>query len=180
MAMSDSRDVSFLKDSDWSMVADEICRVLKFTPLSAAVRDGHVIATDLSMPYASVEIESPKITGRATGFITNKTDFAMLWAAIMEPRENIRGVRVQTHLTRPDGSERQTSETEVWIVWTKSRYKFGLALVDRVLPKLIVMVCLKGAYELTTDNNVRPELSGEERFLAEEPLVTWTPEVMVH
>ena len=44
------------------------------------------------------------------------------------------------------------------------------------MPKLTVMICSKGAYEIMTDSNYKPELTGEARFNAERPIVEWKPE----
>ena len=46
------------------------------------------------------------------------------------------------------------------------------------MPRLWVMICPKGAFELMADQKSRPELQGEARFLAERPIAEWKPEVM--
>ncbi|MBU0534045.1 MAG: hypothetical protein KJ887_04535 [Candidatus Omnitrophica bacterium] len=46
------------------------------------------------------------------------------------------------------------------------------------LPRLWVMVCPKGAFELMVDQNYKPELSGEARWKAQKPIIEWKPEVM--
>ena len=46
------------------------------------------------------------------------------------------------------------------------------------MPKLWVMICPKGTYELIVDSNYKPELSGEARWDAMKPITQWKPEVM--
>ena len=170
------------KDSDWSALDGEICRVLEFIPMHAEVKDGHVKSSNPNITYASVIIESPRIQGKAKGFITHKVDLAMLWAAFNE-RTEVKGTRVK-HAYDPNGSPAfvakhgVATDEEVWIVWTKNNYNLRGGLMSKFLPKLIVMVSPKGAYELLTNRNLKPELKGEARYYAERPLVTWTPRLM--
>jgi hypothetical protein len=68
-------------------------------------------------------------------------------------------------------------------VWTRKRYSgaarfFGVRLFSSVFPKLIVMVCRKGAFALMMNPDALPDLQGLERHRASSPLITWTPEVM--
>lgn len=179
--MNETQKVTLLKDSDWSVIDGEICRVLEFTPLSAIVEEGQVKSSSKTLPYASVVIECPKIPGRATGYITHKVDFAMLWAAFKE-RTQVKGAREEAQY-ESNGSPTfakngiATNE-EVWLVWTQKNYISRVGLMNKFFPRLIVMISPKGAYELVTDRNARPELTGEARYLAERPLVTWTPKAM--
>jgi len=180
--MNESQESILLKDRDWSAIDGEICRVLEFTPLNAKVKDGRVKASSLTTPYASVVIECPKIQGKATGYITHKIDFAMLWAAFNE-RTQVEGARVEVKYDSHGvpafvAKHGVATNEEAWLVWTKKRYILKFGLINKPLPRLIVSVCPKGAYELVTNPNVRPELKGEARFLAECPLVTWKPIVM--
>jgi len=180
--MNESQEVTLLTDKDWSAIDGEICRVLEFTPLVAAVEDGKVKSESKSFPYASVIIECPKIQGRTTGYICHKIDFAMLWAAFNE-RTQVKGAQVEIAYER-DGNPVFVAEhgvaanEEVWLIWTQKNYISKIGFMNKFFPRLIVMVSPKGAYELVTDRNVRPELTGEARYLAERPLVTWTPLAM--
>jgi hypothetical protein len=51
-------------------------------------------------------------------------------------------------------------------------------LYSAFMPRLWVMVCPKGAFELMVDSNYRPELTGEARWSAMKPIIQWKPEVM--
>lgn len=187
--MVDAQQIKFLTDDDWSAIDGEICRVVEFFPLSANMRDGCVDVSDHSTPYASVVFECPSITGKATGFITHKIDFAMLWAAFNE-RTQVKGAFADVQYDAKGGGPDLLENSklarhgvalneEVWFVWTKKRYKWWACFTKKLFPRLLVMVCPKGAYEIANYQNFMPELRGEARFLAERPLVTWTPEVMV-
>lgn len=184
----DDSEVVLLTDKEWSAIDGEICRVTDFSP-AALVVEGKVVAPKTAMPYAGVTLECPKIAQPATGFITHKVDFAMLWAAFNE-RTPVEGTRADVTYApesgNPDFVENSrlarhgvASGEEVWLVWTRKHYKKGVGLVPSViLPKLIVMVYPTGAYELATNPDFRPELGGEARWLARRPLVKWTPEIM--
>lgn len=151
--------ITFLKDEEWKLIDGEVCRVIDFVPMGSSVKDGKVIAMDMTTPYASVRIECNKLSGEITGFITHKIDFINLWNAF---------------------KERMVKENEeVLISWSVNRYKNKIFKgLSRAMPKLWVMICQKGAFELITDPNSKPELQGEARFLAERPIVEWKPDVM--
>lgn len=147
---------TFLKDIEWSVVDGELCKIIDFTPFGS-ITDGKVITSSKSKPYASIMIECKKFPRRTTGFITHKIDFTHLFKAFKEKGEG----------------------DEVIIVWTVKHYKnFLYKLLSFMMPKLTVWVCQKGAYELMTNRNHRPELTGEARFLAERPIMEWKPEVI--
>lgn len=67
---------------------------------------------------------------------------------------------------------------EVWLTWTRKRYKRGVGLLQRFLPKLVVMVAKKGAFDLLREPSLRPDLQGQAYAMEVVPLITWTPEVM--
>lgn len=145
------------KDSDWDVIEGEVCRVIDFASLGS-VKNGNVKALDVSTPYASVTLECRKFPNRITGFITHKVDFIHLWAAFRE-----RGVK---------------ENEEVLISWHKKGLKTFAKIFAPFMPKLVVMICKKGAYELINNPNFRPELSGEARFNAEKPIIEWKPGIM--
>lgn len=145
------------KDSEWSVIDSEPCRVIEFTP-SASVENGKVISSNKTEPYASVIFECKKLPQQTKGFICHKMDFQHLWAAFKE-----RGVR---------------QDEEVIIFYSRKHFKSYAKFFSAFMPRLWVMICQKGAFELMTDPNSRPELRGEARFLAERPIAEWKPEVM--
>ena len=76
-----------------------------------------------------------------------------------------------------EGAVSTTKDEEVIIFWTKEHYKRGV-FFSAFMPRLWVMVCPKGAFELMTNNTCKPELTGEARWNAKKPIIEWKPEVM--
>ncbi len=81
-------EITFLKDSQWSKIDEEICRVISFVPMSE-VRNldinpetlevtGQVKSLNVNRPYASIKFECMQLKSMLNGFITNKTDFLHL------------------------------------------------------------------------------------------------------
>lgn len=134
------------------MIDAEPCRVTEFAPL-ARVTSGEVAQFSRSFPYGSVTIECTKLPPNTKGFITHKVDFLHLWNAF-----KIRGV---------------SSDEEVIIFWTKKNYTSLLAkLFSPFMPRLWVLICNKGAYEIMTGQieNADP--------LFDLPIISWKPTVM--
>jgi len=145
------------KDSEWSAINGEPCRVLSFTPL-ATIENGKVLSPNKTEPYASVILECKKIPNTIKGFICHKMDFEHLWAAFKE-----RGIK---------------NDEEVIIFYSKKHLKSYARIFSAFMPRLWVMICHKGAFELIADPNTRPELTGEARAKAELLIIDWKPEVM--
>lgn len=145
------------KDNEWSVIDGVRCRVIDFNP-SALIKDGKVLATDKTIPYASITLECKKFPNNVTGYITHKMDFKHLWAAFRE-----RTIK---------------QDEEVIIFWSKKHYKRFAKIFSAFMPRLWVMICPKGAFELETDQNYKPELRGEARWNAVKPIIEWKPEVM--
>jgi hypothetical protein len=139
------------------MIDGELCRVRAFNAL-AEVTDGRVSTVSRGEPYASIVIECDRPREVVTGLITHRDDFVHLWSAFNE-----RGVR---------------DDEEVIVVWSRRDLKKTARLVSMFMPKLCVMICPKGAFELMTDRNFKPELTGRERWEAQAPIAEWRPEVM--
>lgn len=148
---------ALLKDSQWSMIDGELCRVIDFVPFGL-IKDGKVLALNKTTPYASVTIECKKLPEKITGYICHKMDFMHLWLALKE-----RGVK---------------QDEELLIIWSKRHYKNYAKIFSGFLPRLWVMICCKGSFELENDLNYKPELKGEARWNAAKPVVYWKPEVM--
>lgn len=71
------------KDSEWSVIDGEPCKVIEFTPLSSD-ENGKVVGLNKTEPYASVILECKKFPQQTKGFICHKMDFQHLWAAFKE------------------------------------------------------------------------------------------------
>jgi len=151
-------EFSLLKDSQWSLIDGELCRVTDFCPLGS-IKDGKVLPISKSMPYASVTVECKKLPKKIEGFICHKIDFMHLWMAFIE-----RGIK---------------QDEEVLIIWTKKHYKNKLYnILSASMPKIWVMICPKGAFELEVDKNYKPDLIGQARWNATKPIIDWKPEVI--
>lgn len=152
--------IVLVKDSEWSVIDGEACRVTSFDTLGSLVdTDGRVHAVDKTTPYASVTVECKTLGKNITGYVTHKVDFQHLWAAFKERKVK--------------------EDEEVIIIWTKKHYRYKLTKsLAPSMPRLWVMVCPKGALELMVDSNYRPELTGEARWSAMKPIIQWKPEVM--
>lgn len=146
------------KDNEWSVIDGELCKVVDFRPM-ATIRDGKVVAPNLTDPYALVVLECKKFPEKIQGYITHKMDFTHLWAAFRD-----RGIN---------------ESEEILIIWTVKQYKYRLVkYFASFYPKLWVVICPIGAFRLMTDSEYLSELRGEARFLAEKPIVEWKPAVM--
>jgi hypothetical protein len=168
---------TLLTDGDWATIDGRLCLVTTFVPM-AKVQGGSVIAMNATMPYGSVHIKCEELPDDITGLITHKTDFAMLWAAF-NARTQVAGVSF--NITSPALKlEGLGEQEEVWLAWTKRRYRWIARLFGRILLRLVVMVAPKGAFEIACDRSgrVRPDLHGEARAMAARPLAIWKPEVM--
>lgn len=145
------------KDIPWDTIDGHVCRVLEFNP-HGKVENNNVKAIP-NFPYASLLVECNKLQQKATLYVAHKLDFVNLWKAY-----KVRGIN---------------KDEEVLILWSKKHYKNWLIKIfSAIMPKIWLMVCKTGTYELMTDQNYKPELTGEARFLAERPLMEWKPEVM--
>jgi len=151
--------VPLLKDNEWSVIAEEPCRVLQFDPLSW-IKEGRICGTK-TVPYASILLECKKVPDRILAYVTNKIDFIHLWRVF---------------------KERTVKESEeVIVLWTIEHYKLKwLKYFSVFLPKLRVMIFPKGHLEFIADRNWQPESgkrpSCEEMLI---PIVDLKPTIMV-
>lgn len=115
------------KDIPWELVEGEFLRVVHFTPF-ATVEGNKVKAPGRAMPYALVEVESPKLEEPALMPIAHRVDFRNLWEIYHE-----QGV---------------SSEEEVLLTYYP-RYKGLLRLANALghLPKFAISIYPKGALE---------------------------------
>jgi hypothetical protein len=70
-------------------------------------------------------------------------------------------------------------DEEVLVFWTKKNLKRSARLMSKLMPKLWVRICPKGAYELMLDNDFKPELTGTARWEAMRAVAEWKPDVML-
>lgn len=150
-------EITLLKDSEWAKIDGEVCRIINFNPL-AIVKNGKIQRVDV-MPYASITFECIKVSEKISGFISYREDFQHLWTAFKE-----RGVK---------------NNEEVLIIWSRNHYTFKwVKIFSFLLPKLRVMICPKGAYELITDDTQKPKLTGEARAKASMPVLDLKSKIM--
>jgi len=154
---SQNTEIILRKDTEWSIIDGEPCRVISFTPI-ATVENGKILTSNKTKPYASVALECKKLPNGIQGFIRHKTDFKHLWVAFKE-----RGVK---------------NNEEVIIFYSKKHLKSYAKIFSAFMPRLWIMICHKEAFELMTSPNFRPKLQGEARFLAEKPIMEWKPGAM--
>lgn len=173
--MVTAMETTLLKDRHWAAVDGHLCLVTEFTPL-ASVGNGQVKAVNLSLPYAGVRLRSAGSAVEYIGYICHRIDFSMLWAAFNE-RTQVPGVRVELHsevtfpqVMRPGPL---AENEEAWLIWSRKNYR-PWTFFRSIMPKLVVMVSKKGAFELLQKIGKNPSLK-EASLTA---LITWTPEVM--
>ena len=151
-------ELTLLNNKQWSIVESKLCRIINFNSI-ASVRNGKIITTSRSLPYASIIFECSSQTKKFKGFITHKEDFKNLWTAF-EEREI-------------DKNE------EVLFFWSQEHYKnMFYSMLSMFMPKLWVMICNKNSFELHTNSNFKPELTGEARWLASQPIKEYKPDVI--
>lgn len=171
---------TLLKNKDWASIDGKVCLVNDFVPM-AAMSNGRVTTLGPTVPYASVHLTCEDSSDQITAFICHKIDFATLWAAFRE-RTKVPGTRLEIRADVESPEDLSLSglgeNEEVWLVWTRTRYKPLTRPFKWLFPSLIVMVVRKGAFELYRNRDLQPDLTGEARFKATSPLATWLPLVM--
>ena len=171
--------MGLLTDNQWAAIEGRLCLVTNFDPW-ATLEKGRIRAFfGWATPYACVQLKCENSTQDITGFISHKTEFAMLWAAFNK-RTELPGTWLDAWSPGEYNPDGLGENEEVWLIWTRKNYLAAARLFSRFLPRLIVMVSRKGAFELVMDREerLRPRLKGMARFKAKAPLVTWTPRVM--
>lgn len=123
--MADSNPV-LGRDIPLDRIDKEICRVVKFTP-HAKIINNKVEAENKTDPYAFLTIETKKIPGKVDLPLFHKDDFRSIYDAWNERKE----------------------DQEVLVVWSNKNYKnIVFKISQSILPKLIVWLCQKDAYQL--------------------------------
>lgn len=154
----DKNEEVLLTNKQWSRVESEMCRILEFTPM-ASFDNNKITKIDSALPYATIFFECSKEHKILKGFITHKEDFKILWAIFKE--------------------RKLSSDEEVLFYWSNKHYKNTFySLLSWFMPKFWIMICKKSSFELHTNNNYRPDLTGEARWLASQPIEDFKPDVM--
>ncbi len=149
--------IVLLKDSEWSAIDGEACRVTHFSPF-ATIDNGKIQSPSPTLPYCALTMECKKLSPSITGYVTHKVDFTNLWKVFVD-----RGVN---------------EKEEVIVYWTVKNYKKGwVKHLGAVMPKLLVWVCRQNTYEALNDPNYNG-LSGEAWFDFIRPIVEFKPDVM--
>lgn len=140
---------NLINESDCGLIDGELCKLIDFSPYNIS-----------GFPYrATVNLECNKFPNGVNGYIYHKEDFDNLSTAF----------KMKT----------STPNTEVIFFWSKKQYKnFIYKALSAFMPRLWVMLCSVGTYKLHTDQNYRPELTGEARYKATIPVKEWKPDVM--
>lgn len=144
------------KEIPWGDINGQVCHVLDFLPYGRIEQD-KALSLFPMFPYASLLVELEKPHRQATLNIFHKIDFVNLSQAYKQKND----------------------EDEMLIIWTTKRYKNVIyKLMSAIMPKLIVWLCKKDSYRLMTDNEYKPELNGEARYIAKKPLLELKPDTM--
>jgi len=84
MRNSDRRDFLVLgKDIPWKTIEGDALRITHFTPF-AAMDEGKIKSHSLTMPYAILSVESPKLPQESNIVVVNKVDFQNLWSLFQD------------------------------------------------------------------------------------------------
>jgi hypothetical protein len=156
--MNNKNEEILLTNKHWSRIESKICRIVEFTPM-ASFENNKITVIDSSLPYASISFECSNNPEIVKGFITHKEDFKALWVIFKE--------------------RRVSNDEEVLFIWSNKHYKnIFYSLLSNFLPKLWVMICKKSSFEIHTNKNYKPELTGEARWLASRPIEEIKPDAM--
>jgi hypothetical protein len=80
MEQEGKRDYVVLgKDIPWASFEGEALRIIHFTPM-AIIEKGKIQDISVTLPYAILSVESPKIPQGSHLLVVNKVDFQNLWA----------------------------------------------------------------------------------------------------
>jgi hypothetical protein len=132
-----TEEQAYLRDSEWASIEGKLCLATAFVPMSGSIVNGAVVALDQTTPYASVRLKLADYDGDIIGYITNKLDFAMLWAAFNDNALALDGVHREPSL--PGFSNLSKLPHEIWLVWTRKRYSWPANWLPKAaLSKLIV------------------------------------------
>jgi hypothetical protein len=127
----DNNGVIIGKHLPFRTIDGQFCRVRSFLPLAKIDAKGVVRSASVTMPYAVLDLESPKLPNEKSCFygVDNKDDFRHVFEAF---------------------NEFDSSTQEVIIVYQNNPYQYQNVLFrifKKALPKLHVFIYLKGGLE---------------------------------
>ncbi|MEW5758720.1 MAG: hypothetical protein AB1755_04555 [Candidatus Omnitrophota bacterium] len=146
---------AFINNKQWAEIDGVLCKITKFLRFDKTQE--FEINGRKYYPYAVLSVICSKFTEPVTGLIFHKQDYKHLCMAF----------------------EKVEQGQEVLIFWSNNHYKSWAKIFSPFMPKLWVMVCPGGAFEIETNKDYRPEITGEARWNAFKPIIEWKPEVMV-
>lgn len=156
--MNNKNEEILLTNKQWSKIESKMCRILEFNPI-ASVENGKITVPNTTTPYASISFQCSNESKIFKGYITHRGDFKVLWAIFKERKINV--------------------NEEVLFFRSNKHYKnVFYSLLSSFMPKLWVMICNKSSFEIHTNQNFKPELTGEARWLASQPIEDFKPDVM--
>lgn len=151
-------EITLSNNRQWSPIESKMCRIIEFTSI-ASVKNGKIITIDKYTPYASIVFECSNQPNIFKGLITHREDYKVLWAIFNERKLG--------------------KDEEVLFFWSKKHYKnIFYSLLSALMPKFWIMICKKSSFELHTNPNFKPELTGEARWIASQPIEDFKPDVM--
>jgi hypothetical protein len=140
MAQEGEKDYPVLgKDIPWTSFEYEALRVTNFTPL-AIIENSKIKDVSVSLPYAMLLVESPKLPQESRLLVVNKVDFQNLWAVYKE-----RGVN---------------PEEEVIVFCVPFYRNKLLRLFNSSMPRLHIYIFPKGRLEQVYDSDFKPKDAG--------------------
>jgi hypothetical protein len=136
--MKDNNEKDFLvlgKDITWLSIEGEALRITHFTPF-ATMDKGKIKSSSLTMPYAILSVESPKLPQEANIVVVNKVDFKNLWLVFQD-----RGIN---------------SNEEAIVCCVPFFRNILLKRLSNAMPRLHIYIYPKGHLEETNDPNFKP------------------------
>mgnify|MGYP001616216101 CR=1 FL=1 len=155
---NNNTEIVLLRNSEWDTIDGRACRVVNFVPMGSTIKNNKFFAVTREILHAFVTLEVEGLSNNVTGYITHKIDFINLWKAFEETRLR--------------------KDMEVIIFWNKKHLKRLAKIFSLLMPRLWVAVCRKESFELMTNNDHRPELTGVARWNAMKPMAEWKPTVI--
>ena len=119
--LDEGQRLGLLTDNQWAAIEGRLCLVTNFDPW-AKPENGRIRAFfGWATPYACVQLKCENSTQDITGFISHKTEFAMLWAAFNK-RTEVPGTWLEAWSPEEYNPDGLGENEEVWLLWTRKNY----------------------------------------------------------